>query len=313
MTARPATAGARAGTGPLSSPYVLLTLTTLFWAGNITLGKVAALGHVPPFTLSFLRWTMAALILLPFGLRHIVGQWPEYRRHWGKIVAPGLLGITAYNTLQYWALNHTTSINAAVIGAAMPGGIFLLTFLLGQERARGWQIVGMGLLTAGIVYVAVRGSLGVLAALAFNVGDVAMIVAVILFCFYSVLLRRIPPGFAFTGLLTALIIVGALGVLPFAAWETATQPPLSLTWVSLGIILYVGLFPSVFAYYCWNRAIALAGANLAGVMMSMTTVFVVVMGVTLLGEPFHLYHAIGFALIFGGLVLAVAAGRRARG
>ncbi len=309
MTARRATPGTA---GPLSSPYVLLLLTTLFWAGNITLGKVAALGHVPPFTLSFLRWTIAALILLPFGLRQIVAQWPEYRRHWLKIVAPGLLGITAYNTLQYLARGYTTSINAAVIGAAMPGGIFLLTWLMGQERARGAQVIGMALLTLGIVYVAVRGSPAVLAALAFNVGDLAMIVAVILFCFYSVMLRRIPLGLGFTGLLTALIIVGALGVAPFAAWEAATQPPLTLTWVSVGIILYVGLFPSVLAYYCWNRAIALAGANLAGVLMSLTTVFVVAMGVTVLGEPFRLYHAVGFALIFGGIWLAVMTGRRTR-
>jgi drug/metabolite transporter (DMT)-like permease len=304
VTARPP------GAGPLASPYVLLLLTTLFWAGNITLGKVAALGYVPPFTLSFLRWTIAALVLLPFGLRHIIAQWPDYRRHWPWIVAPGLLGITAYNTLQYWALGHTTSINAAVIGAAMPGGIFLLTWLMGQERAAGRQVLGMALLTLGIVWVAVRGSLAVLAGLDLNVGDLAMIVAVVLFCFYSVMLRRIPPGLEFTGLLTALIVVGALGVLPFFAWEAAARPPPRLTWVSAGIVLYVGLFPSVLAYYCWNRAIALAGANLAGVMMSLTTVFVVVMGVTLLGEPLHLYHAVGFALIFTGLWLAVMTGRR---
>ncbi len=315
MSARPARppgsgAGPGAGSGLLSSPYLLLLLTTLFWAGNITLGKVAALGHVPPFTLSLLRWTLAALILLPFGLRQIVAQWPDYRRHWLKIVAPGLLGITAYNTLQYWALGHTTSINVAVIGAAMPGGIFLLTWLMGQERARGAQVVGMALLTLGIVAVAVRGSPAVLAALAFNIGDLAMLVAVTLFCFYSVLLRRIPPGFGFTGLLTALVIVGALGVVPFFAWEAATQPALEVTWVSAGIILYVGLFPSVLAYYCWNRAIALAGANLAGVMMSLTTVFVVAMGVFVLGEPFRLYHAVGFALIFAGIWLAVMTGRR---
>lgn len=310
MTASPATPASGAGSGPLSSPYVLLLLTTLFWAGNVTLGKVAAFGYVPPFTLSFLRWSIAALILLPFGLRLIVAQWPEYRRHWLKIVGPGLLGVTAYNTLQYWALGHTTSINASVLSAAMPGGIFLLTWAMGQERARPPQILGVVLLTLGVVYVAVRGSPAVLAALDFNVGDLAIIVAVILFCFYSVMLRRIPVGLAFTGLLTALIVVGALGVLPFAAWEVATQPAPKLSWVSAGIVLYVGLFPSVLAYYCWNRAIALAGANLAGVMMSLTTVFVVAMGVLLLGETFGLYHAVGFALIFAGIWLAVMTGRR---
>jgi hypothetical protein len=35
-------------------PYLLLSLTSLFWAGNIVLGRYIA-GHVPPITLSCIR------------------------------------------------------------------------------------------------------------------------------------------------------------------------------------------------------------------------------------------------------------------
>ncbi|WP_283806872.1 EamA family transporter [Bradyrhizobium canariense] len=48
-----------------NQPYLLLSLTSLFWAGNIVLGRYVA-GHVPPMTLSCVRWIGAFLMLLPF-------------------------------------------------------------------------------------------------------------------------------------------------------------------------------------------------------------------------------------------------------
>src|SRR5690349_18661889 len=51
-------------------PYLLLCLTSLFWAGNAIVGRNAA-GHIPPVTLSFVRWSLAFLIVLPFAWRHL--------------------------------------------------------------------------------------------------------------------------------------------------------------------------------------------------------------------------------------------------
>src|SRR5436190_17060437 len=59
----------------LHSPHFLIVVATLCWAGNITLGKLATQGLVPPFALSFWRWALALIILLPFawpGLRRVV-------------------------------------------------------------------------------------------------------------------------------------------------------------------------------------------------------------------------------------------------
>jgi hypothetical protein len=53
-----------------NQPYLLLSLTSLFWAGNIVLARHVA-GHVPPLTLSCLRWAGVFLILLPFAYPHL--------------------------------------------------------------------------------------------------------------------------------------------------------------------------------------------------------------------------------------------------
>ena len=228
----------------------------------------------PPFTLSFWRWAIALLILLPFGIRPILAEWSFYRKHWLFLVVLGLLSIAAYNTLQYWALAYTGAINVAVIGSIMPGGIFLLTWMAGQERANAVQLLGLLFLLAGVLAVVLQGRFETLIGLSFNIGDVAILVAVAMFCLYSVLLRRLPGETNQIGLLTVLVAVGVVGIAPFHAWEAVNKPSMRVAWESFAIIGYVGLFPSVLAYLFWNRAIALAGANLAAVMMNLTTVFV---------------------------------------
>ena len=46
-------------------PYAALTLSMLFFASNQILGRLIP-GEVPPIGLSFWRWVVAALVILPF-------------------------------------------------------------------------------------------------------------------------------------------------------------------------------------------------------------------------------------------------------
>ena len=60
-----------------NQPYLLLSLTSLFWAGNVVLGRYVA-GHVPPITLATIRWTGSFLLILPFA-------WPYLKQDWRTI------------------------------------------------------------------------------------------------------------------------------------------------------------------------------------------------------------------------------------
>src|SRR3954471_9419578 len=110
--------------GPLThwlahQPYLLLSLTALFWAGNAIVGRIAA-GHIAPVTLSFLRWSGAFLIILPFAWRHLVRDWPLIRKRLGMMILLSVTGIGAFNTLQYWALEHTQALNTLLLQSAGP-------------------------------------------------------------------------------------------------------------------------------------------------------------------------------------------------
>ncbi|HRY27496.1 MAG TPA: DMT family transporter, partial [Geminicoccaceae bacterium] len=170
---------------------VMLVLTMLFWGGNAVAGKLAV-GEVSPFLLSWFRWTIAALVLGAFAWPHLRRDWRTIRARLPYFVAMGALGFTVFNGLLYYALISTTAINATIIQAAMPMFIFALNFVIYRTTATPWQILGYTLTLAGVAVAAGRGDLLGLAGLDFNLGDVLMILATVIYAAYSVALRQKP-------------------------------------------------------------------------------------------------------------------------
>src|ERR1700759_3391268 len=97
-----------------NQPYLLLCITTLCWAGNAIVGRLAA-GHIPPVTLAFLRWSIAFLIVLPFARKHLKQDWSAIRSRLGLMIALSVTGIGIFTTLQYWALENTTALNTLLL------------------------------------------------------------------------------------------------------------------------------------------------------------------------------------------------------
>jgi drug/metabolite transporter (DMT)-like permease len=68
-------------------------------------------------------------------------------------------------------------------------------------------------------------------------------------------------------------------------------------------ILYVAIFPSIVAYFSWNRGIEMIGANRGGLFINMIPVFASLMAIIWLNESVMIFHVVGMALIFMGMVL----------
>src|SRR5258705_10607588 len=85
-----------------NQPYLLLSLTSLFWAGNIVLGRYVA-GHVPPMTLSCVRWIGVDLIPWPFPPTHFKRDWPALRGQLPLMVLLAATGFAITDALAYLA------------------------------------------------------------------------------------------------------------------------------------------------------------------------------------------------------------------
>ncbi|MBB3772353.1 drug/metabolite transporter (DMT)-like permease [Angulomicrobium tetraedrale] len=293
----------------LDAPYLMLTLAPLFWSGNIVLGRYVA-GQVPPMALAWVRWVLAFLILLPFTWRHLRADWPVIRTHMGVLTLLSLSGITLYNTLYYWALQYSPALNGLLMTSTAPLLIAGWAFLLLGERLSLGQAGGIGLSLAGVLVILCRGDLGVLANIDFNIGDVLFLTAVLLYALYSALLARRPTMSRYGFLAFSLGWGGAM-LTPAFIWERISGPPLHFDLLTLASFAYVAVFASVLAYLFFNRGVELVGPNRAAPFFHLMPVFGSALAILFLGETPHLYHAVGYALVLGGVVTATLFGRRA--
>jgi drug/metabolite transporter (DMT)-like permease len=282
-------------------PYFLLVIAPLCWASNAVVAK-GVIHLIPPVSLAFWRWTIAALLLWPFAHQHAKRDWPLLTRHWKTMLFLSLAGIMGFPTLLYLAVNTTTAINTALIQTTMPAVIIVITWIGFKEKVTRLQGLGVGLCVLGGGLVVLRGRFSTLFDLSFVEGDLLMLVAVLLYALYSVFLRRRPPLHPLSFLIFTFA-TGAMGLLPFYLWELICRGAFALNISTALSILYIALFPSIVAFFCWNRGVASIGANRAGLFVNLVPVFASILAIIWLGESLRAFHIVGMLLIFTGMIL----------
>lgn len=292
-----------------SSPYLLLTLTMLFWAANFVVGRGVS-GVVPPIALSFFRWLGAALLVAPLARGGLARDLPVLRHHWAIVLVLAAIGVAAFNTLVYSGLQTTTAINALLLQSSLPLLILACSFALFRDRIGALQWLGVAASLGGVAAIATQGNPADLLALTLHRGDALILLACVGYAFYSTLLRKRPPVAAMS-FLFATFSCGAAILAPFFIWEMTTGAVTPLAPGALVAILYVIVFPGFLAYLFFNRGVELLGANRAGQFIHLMPMFGSLLAILFLGESFQLFHAIGIALIGAGIVLA-GLSRRAR-
>ncbi len=292
----------RVGGWLFDQPYLLLPLTSLFWAGNVVLGRFIA-GHVPPITLAFIRWAGAFLIILPFAARPLARDWPTIRKHAAFMMLLALTGFSAYNTMAYYGLKYTSAINGLLLQSTGPLFVAVWGFALFGERLTWRQAAGVSVSLTGVLVVICRGSLDVLLGIGFNRGDVWFLIALLIYAFYTAMLRKRPAMHPISFLAVGMSW-GALLLVPAVGIEIASGQTIVFDALSLVSFAYVCIFPSLLGYLFLNRGVELIGANRAAPFLHLVPVFGSVLAIVFLGEHFELYHAVGYALVFAGITIA---------
>jgi drug/metabolite transporter (DMT)-like permease len=283
-------------------PRLLMLLPGLFWAGNAIVARGVA-GEIPPIGLAFWRWTLAALVVLPFAWPHVRRDAKAMLASWRIMLVLSALGIAAFNTGLYLAAQSTTALNIVMLQSTVPVLIVVASFILFRDEVTKRQGLGIAISLAGALTLVSHGAPEALTSLALNAGDLWMLAAGVSYAIYTALLRLRPPvhGLSF---LFATFVIGAALLLPLYIGETSGGHPMPLSWHALLAVGYVAVFASAVAYLAFNRTVELLGANTAGLSVHLVPVFGAILAIAVLGEQPHLYHLLGIGLIAAGILLA---------
>jgi len=285
----------------LNNAYVLLLVATLGWGGNAVVGKLAS-SSWDPFTLTCIRWLLVVLVLLPFSWQHLINDKNTVLNRWRYFVAAGA-SMSLFNLLMFLALNYTTAINVSIEQASMPMFIILANFLVLSQRVTYLQIAGVLISVVGVLVTTSNGDLISVLKHGLNRGDAIMLLGCLFYAIYTFILRWRPKVHWLSFM--CLVALGAFFTsIPFAMFEirqTGLNLPQSSNWL---IMLYIVLVPSILSQLSFARSVELIGGNRAGLFINLVPLFGSVLAVLVIGEQFHVYHAIGMVLVIGGIMLA---------
>jgi len=284
-----------------------LILAALLWAGNAVVGRLLV-GEISPLLLSTVRCLVAIAVLLPFGasiLRANSDLWKNKKR----FLLLGLCGVGGYNMLLYMAIQTSTPINVTLIGASMPIWMLLIGALFFGNRPNGYQVIGALISIFGVCVVLSRGDWLTLLQVQFVYGDLLMVLATILWAFYSWMLTK--PGsssersWPWSAFLLAQVLFGLIWSSAFTLveWQGGYMhfEPSALVYL---LILYVAIGPSLIAYRCWGLGVAKAGPTVAAFFANFIPLFTAILSTLILGESPQGFHGVAFLLIVVGIGLS---------
>jgi drug/metabolite transporter (DMT)-like permease len=296
------------------TPRLVLMLATppAMWATNAVVGRMA-IGSIDPLLLNALRWVVAFALLLPLGWAAVgtKAARAQIAERWPYLLVLGVIGVGAYNALQYMALRTSTPLNVTLIASSSPVVVGAVGFKVHPTRL---QLIGALLSLAGVALVMSRGNPAALADIHFVQGDLLMLVAIIGWSLYSWMLARPPahmqgaarPNWNWAQFLVAQAIFGVSGAVATAVVGDMIAPsaPTQWSWQLVATILFVAIGPSIIAYRLWGLAVAEAGPAMASIFYNLTPLFAAVLSAAVIGEGPQPFHGVAFGLIVAGIAVS---------
>ena len=247
---------------------------------------------------------MVWFILIPFTIKEVISKKSYIIKNFLVIGLMGVLSISTFNSVVYFALNFTQVINAVLMLSAIPVVIIIFSSLMKIEKTNIFQISGLILSITGVGTIISNADIQKIVSLNFNKGDLWMIICVLSWSLYSTLLKKNKSELSQFALIQIMVSVGLVFLVPQFLYEQSIGLDFTINKAFIFILLYVVIFPAIAAYYCWQKAINLIGPNRSAMFIQLMPLFSALMAILIFKEKFQLYHFIGATFIVSGIYLS---------
>jgi drug/metabolite transporter (DMT)-like permease len=284
-------------------PLIFLFTQPIFMTGNIAVARGAA-GLVPPVSLAFWRWVLAALILLPFIIPTLVKKRKEVAKEIPKLLILGLTGFAFCGAFPYISGLTTTVVNMGIIYSASPIFIILLSVFFFKERLSKFQLIGTILCFAGIIIIIFKGQLQTLLDLQFTKGDIWISGAMISWAVYSVFLMNWKSKFDLLTRFGLMAIAGVICLLPMYYIEETFFYTTSFNKDFVFWTVIAAIFPGIIAFLMYSKLQKFVGASITGLVVYLMPIYSALYGYFLFNEKLQSFHWFGGLFVLTGIILA---------
>src|SRR3989338_6570343 len=285
------------------NPILALIFANIIWGAASPIFKFAP-GYFPPFTLAFIRFFFAGILLLPF-----IGKikWSELTPpEWLKLCLGSFFGITVGISFFFLGLQRAASINAPIISSSGPVFLYFLSIFFLKEKARIKVLLGMLIALGGVLFIILSPVLFDGQGFAFGElqGNIFYLMVMFTGLSLPVFFKKITPKMDFFKITGISFFIGSIGFIPFMLRELQNWSFSQLDIRGMIGILFGTILSSALAYLFYNFALSKLDAEETVIFTYIDPVISILIAVPLLGEYPSVYFFAGSVLVFSGIYLA---------
>jgi drug/metabolite transporter (DMT)-like permease len=282
--------------------YFLMVLCTIFWAGAFIAAKLSS-PFIPPFTLTFLRFSVATVILYIIIKCKKESIYKLKKKDIPIFLFTGLVGMFGYHVLFFIAVKHTTAINSSIIGASNPIITTMLSIIFLKDKITYKRIAGIVLSFTGVFLTLTNADLHSMRTFSFNYGDIIMLLAVLMWAAYGVFSKWVMPRYSPMILTFYSFLFCTILTTPFVIYETPWKLLNAIPYYSYIAVLYMSIFPSVIGYLVQQMSIKQIGPSKTSIFINLVPIFSIILSVLILKEILNPVKLLTALLIILGVYI----------
>lgn len=279
-------------------------VTALVWGSWAVVSRLGLTSGLDFYDVTALRFGVAGVVLAPVLLRRGIDRRGLAGVPWRAVLLMWIGAGVPYALIVFAGLEAAPASHQAIIG---PACVMLFTVFMGWvflgEPLDGNQLVGMGVILAGVLAIGWRGIAG---GVEIGYGHLLFVLAGFCWALFTIAARawRVDAVVA-----TAIAAVVSMVVyLPFYLIHSGAR----LLHLPLGAMamqgVFQGLLAGVFALFLYMRTVDALGAGRAALFTALVPAMAAVLAVPVLGEPITTTTILGTVLVSAGMLIAIGRG-----
>ncbi len=280
--------------------YIAVTAAMIIWGASFVATKIA-LSAVPPYTLVFARFSLAAAVLFPLWL------WRRREKlHLRHLLGLGLLGLLdpgLYYVFETLGLLHTSASAASLIIAAVPVFVTVLAALFLHESVKTAGILGIILTMIGVAFLTVKDFDVRLFFQGSWFGNLLILGAALCAACYTIISRRLSHLYHTWTLTLIQVGIGTLVYLPLAISEWHRNLVHQAGAAPVAAVVFLSLFATLGAFLLYNFSLGTLEASRAAVFINVVPLVTVIIAWLYLHEHLDWRQSFGGMLIVSGVFL----------
>ena len=290
-----------------SKSNLLLILASIIW-GCAFVAQNVGMNYIGPWTFSTIRFLIAGFSLLAIipildkKRTHVIR--PKTKEEKMKLLLGSVLcglALSIGSIVQQIAMLTVPVAKAGFLTTLYVLFVPMITLLFGKKiPLKVW--IGIVMALFGLYLLSMAGNLAI------GIGEILLILAAFLFAIHIIIIghfsTRVDPVRLSCG---QLLIGGFATVIPMIVIEKPTMGSILAAYIPL---LYTGIFSSCVAYTLQIFAQKEANPTIAGMLLSLESVFAALAGYLILHQVLNTRELIGCVVIFIAIVIAQLPDRR---